>query len=112
LTASLTLCTDVNKILYGALVMLLYHFKLERGAMDKESMDKVFLDIRKREMTPECDPIADQCSECDPQAIPLAAGIKVIPRDPEALARWIADAPTMLDQFDQADLSIKAAGES
>jgi cytochrome P450 len=109
----LTLHIDVAKILYGMMVLLLHHFKLERGPLDEEAKEKVFLAERKvREMTMDVDPIEDQVSECDPQSIPLMAGIKLIPRDPASLEHWLTDAPSFLDQFDQPDLSIKAAGEA
>jgi hypothetical protein len=113
LEKGLNFSTDVNKVLYGALVLLLHHFKLERAALDDEAKAKVFPPIRAdREMSMDVDAIADQVAECDSQAIPLMAGVKLTPRNPDALTRWIAEAPTFLDQFEEPDLSIKAAGEA
>lgn len=95
------------------LVLLIHHFKLERAPMEEAAKAKTFPEIRSvREMSVEVDPIDDQVSECDSQAIPLMAGIKLTPRNPDSLARWIAEAPSLLDQFEEPDLSIKAAGEA
>jgi hypothetical protein len=100
-------------MLYSMLVLLIHHFKLERAPMDEAAKAKTFPEIRSiREMSFEVDAVNDQVSECDSQAIPLMAGIKLTPRNPESLARWIAEAPTLLDQFDEPDMSIKAAGEA
>lgn len=51
----------------------------------------------------EVHPMDDQVSACDPQALPLAAGIKLTARDPDALAHWLADGHRELDQWDRPD---------
>ena len=99
-------------MMYGTLILILHFFNLERGKLDKEGLSEVFPEFRgEAESSYELHPITDQISECDAQALPKASGVRLTPRDPEALQRWIAEGHTSLDQFDRPDESIKAAGE-
>ncbi|KAJ7613752.1 putative cytochrome P450 phenylacetate 2-hydroxylase [Mycena polygramma] len=92
---------SVNKLLYGNLVLLLHFFKLERGSLGEAERAAVFPSFRAvREASLEVHPIDDQVSPCDAQALPLAAGIKLTARDPEALARWLTEGHRELDQWD------------
>ncbi|KAJ7918568.1 putative cytochrome P450 phenylacetate 2-hydroxylase [Mycena leptocephala] len=101
---------NVNKMFYGNLVLLLHFFKLERGPLGDAARAAVFPKLRAvGEASLEVHPIDDQVSVCDPQALPLAAGIKLTVRDPDALARWLAEGHRELDQWDrpnEADVSL------
>ncbi|KAJ7077645.1 putative cytochrome P450 phenylacetate 2-hydroxylase [Mycena belliarum] len=93
---------NVNKMFYANLVLLLHFFGLERGPLGNEALANVFPHLRAvGEASLEVHPIDDQVSACDPQALPLAAGIKLTVRDPEALARWLADGHRELDQWER-----------
>ncbi|KAJ6557755.1 cytochrome P450 [Mycena capillaripes] len=93
---------SVNKLFYGNLILLLHFFKLERAPLTEAARAAVFPKIRAaREMSLEAHPIDDQLSVCDAQAVPLAAGIKLTARDPDALARWLAEGHRELDQWDR-----------
>ncbi|KAK7045030.1 cytochrome P450 phenylacetate [Favolaschia claudopus] len=96
---------NVSKMSYGTLVLLLYFFKLERGALGKAARDAVFPQLRAvGEASLEVHPIDDQVSVCDAQALPLAAGIKLTVRDSKVLARWLAEGHRELDQWDRPRL--------
>jgi hypothetical protein len=87
---------------YGNLVLLLHFFKLSRAPMNDAALSKVFPAFRaEREASVEMDPIDDQVSVCDPQALPWAAGIKLTPRDPEELAKWLTEGHMELDQWER-----------
>ncbi|KAJ6557744.1 cytochrome P450 [Mycena capillaripes] len=93
---------SVNKSLYGNLVLLLHFFKLERAPLTEAARAAVFPKLRAvGEMSLEAHPIYDQISVCDAQAVPLAAGIKLTARDPDALVRWLADGHRELDQWER-----------
>ncbi|KAF7321109.1 Cytochrome P450 phenylacetate [Mycena chlorophos] len=84
----------VNKMFYGSFVLLLHFFKLERAPLEEAARNSTFPKFRSTidgEMSLEADPIHDQVSLCDAQAIPLPAGIKLTPRNPEALAQWLEE---------------------
>ncbi|KAJ7749897.1 putative cytochrome P450 phenylacetate 2-hydroxylase [Mycena metata] len=96
---------NVNKMLYANLVLLLHFFKLERGPLDDTTIGTVFPAARAvGEASLSVNPIDDQVSACDPQALPLAAGIKLTVRDPDALDRWLADGHRELDQWEGPSL--------
>ncbi|KAJ6474815.1 putative cytochrome P450 phenylacetate 2-hydroxylase [Mycena sanguinolenta] len=93
---------NVNKMLYGTLTLLLYFFKLERAPLSEAVKAEVFPSFRTaREASTEMHPIDDQMSTCDAQALAGYVGIKLTPRDPEALVRWLAEGHHELDQFDR-----------
>ncbi|KAJ6498713.1 putative cytochrome P450 phenylacetate 2-hydroxylase [Mycena vulgaris] len=93
---------NVNKIFYANLVLLLHFFKLERGPLGDAARVAVFPQLRAvGEASLEVHPIDDQVSACDPQALPLAAGIKLPARDPNALSRWLTEGHRELDQWDR-----------
>ncbi|KAF8169874.1 cytochrome P450 [Mycena galopus ATCC 62051] len=93
---------NVNKMFYGTLVLLLHFFKLERAPLGESARASVFPKLRAvGEASLEVHPIDDQVSAADPQALPLAAGINLKARDPEALARWLAEGHRELDQWDR-----------
>ncbi|KAJ7359794.1 putative cytochrome P450 phenylacetate 2-hydroxylase [Mycena albidolilacea] len=93
---------NVNKMFYGNLVLLLHFFKLERAPLGDAARAAVFPNLRAvGEASLEVHPIDDQVSASDPQALPLAAGIKLTARDPQALARWLAEGHLELDQWDR-----------
>jgi hypothetical protein len=93
--------SGVNKIHYGTLVLLLHFFKLERAPLSEAAKADVFPSFRAtREASSEMHPIDDQISTCDAQALPGYVGIKLTPRNPEALARWLAEGHHGLNQFD------------
>ncbi|KAJ7681345.1 cytochrome P450 [Mycena rosella] len=92
---------NVNQTLYANLVLLLHFFKLERGPLGDAPLATVFPKLRAvGEASLEVHPINDQVSVCDPQALPLAAGIKLTARDAEALSSWIDEGHRELDQWD------------
>ncbi|KAJ6569431.1 cytochrome P450 [Mycena capillaripes] len=101
---------NVNKMFYGNLILLLHFFKLERATLGEAGRAAVFPQLRAvGEASLEVHPIDDQVSVCDPQALPLAAGVKLTVRDPDALARWLAEGHRELDQWErpsQADSSL------
>jgi len=79
-------------MLYGTLTLLLYFFKLERAPLSEASKADAFPQFRAmQEASSELHPVDDQVSACDAQALPGYIGIKLTPRDPEALARWLAE---------------------
>ncbi|KAJ6602622.1 putative cytochrome P450 phenylacetate 2-hydroxylase [Mycena vulgaris] len=93
---------NVNKMFYANLVLLLHFFKLERGPLGDAARATVFPKLRAvSEASLEIHPIDDQVSACDPQALPLAAGIKLTARDPIALSRWLTEGHRELDQWDR-----------
>ncbi|KAJ6458944.1 cytochrome P450 [Mycena vitilis] len=93
---------NVNKMLYANLVLLLHFYKLERGPLGDDARASVFPELRAvGEAGLEMHPVDDQVSACDAQAVPLAAGIKLTPRDPDALARWLAEGHRKLDQWER-----------
>lgn len=49
------------------------------------------------------DPISDQVSECAAQALPRAAGVRLVPRDSAQLAHWLAEGHMAMDQFEHPD---------
>lgn len=64
-------------------------------------MKNVFPTYRAcRQSSPDMDPILDQVSQCDGQALPCAAGIRMVPRNPEQLAAWISEGHQSLQDFD------------
>ncbi|KAF8582383.1 putative cytochrome P450 phenylacetate 2-hydroxylase [Ramaria rubella] len=80
-----------NRGLYSTLVLLFHFFKWERGALAEEEKKHVFPPFRaQRECTADMDPITDTATPTEAQAIPWACGLKFTPRDPEALAEWLA----------------------
>ena len=80
-------------MLYGILVLLLYFFKLERAPLSDLSKSEVFPPFRAtQEASSEMDPIQDQISACDAQALPGCVGIQLTLRDPHGLKKWLADA--------------------
>ncbi|KZV72553.1 putative cytochrome P450 phenylacetate 2-hydroxylase [Peniophora sp. CONT] len=100
----------VNKMMYGTIILLLHFFKMERAALDEEGRNEVFPAYRATaEASEELDPITDQISECAAQALPKAAGIRLTPRDPEALTRWLAEGHQLMDQFERPDASVGEA---
>ncbi|KAJ6600148.1 cytochrome P450 [Mycena sp. CBHHK59/15] len=84
---------NVNKMFYANLVLLLHFFKLERAPS------------AMRRAPPSSPSYAPSVSACDPQALPLAAGIKLTARDPDALAHWLAEGHRELDQWDRPNLA-------
>ncbi|KAJ6458951.1 putative cytochrome P450 phenylacetate 2-hydroxylase [Mycena vitilis] len=97
---------NVNKMFYANLVLLLHFFKLERGPLGEAARASVFPELRAvGEASLEMHPIDDQVSACDPQALPLAAGIKLTPRDADGLARWLAEGHRELDQWERPNLA-------
>ncbi|KAJ7430348.1 putative cytochrome P450 phenylacetate 2-hydroxylase [Mycena galericulata] len=93
---------NVNKMFYGNLVLLLHFFKLERAPLGDVAREAVFPKLSAvGEASFEVHPIDDQVSAADPQALPLAAGIKITVRDPVALAHWLAEGHRELDQWDR-----------
>lgn len=92
--------TDVNKSFYGILSLTLHFFKFERAELDEEGMRDVFPSFRAcRQTSPKMDPVYDQTSTCDGQAVPCATGIRVVPRNPELLASWIKEGHQSLQDF-------------
>ena len=88
-------------MLYGTLVLLLHFFKLERAPLSEAAKAEVFPSFRAvREASLEMHPIDDQISACDAQALAGYVGIKLTPRNPDALERWLAEGHRDLDQFD------------
>ncbi|KAJ7713061.1 cytochrome P450, partial [Mycena metata] len=83
---------SVNRLLYGNLILLLHFFRLERAPLSEAARAAVFPKLRAvGEASREVHPIDDQISVCDAQAVPLAAGIRLTARDPDALARWLTE---------------------
>ena len=100
----------MNKMLYGTIILLLHFFNMERAALDEDGRKEVFPAYRaSAEASGELHPITDQVSECAAQALPKAAGIRLTPRDPDALARWLADGHQLMDQFERPDASVGEA---
>ena len=100
----------MNKMLYGTIILLLHFFNMERAALDEEGRNEVFPAYRATaEASEELHPITDQVSECAAQALPKAAGVRLTPRDPDALARWLADGHQLMDQFERPDASVGEA---
>ncbi|KAJ3521316.1 hypothetical protein NM208_g13350 [Fusarium decemcellulare] len=82
--------SNVNKSLYGILVLVLHYFKFERAELDDEGMREVFPSFRAcGQSSHDMDPVKDQVFSCDAQAVPRATGVRVIPREPEKLAQWM-----------------------
>jgi hypothetical protein len=97
----------VHKMMYGAIILFLHFFELERGPLDEEGLKEVFPDYRAAaQSSPAVDPIFDQISLCASQALPKATGVRLIPRNPEQLARWIDEDHASMDQFERADETI------
>ncbi|KAJ7122652.1 putative cytochrome P450 phenylacetate 2-hydroxylase [Mycena crocata] len=97
---------NVNKMFYASLSLLLYFFKLDRAPLGDSARAAVFPKLRAvGEASLEVHPIDDQVSACDPQALPLAAGIKLTARDPVALACWLAEGHRELDQWERPNVS-------
>ncbi|KAJ6550604.1 cytochrome P450 [Mycena vulgaris] len=93
---------NVNKIFYANLVLLLHFFKLERGPLGDAARAAVFPKLRGvGEASLEVHSIDGQVSACDPQALPLAAGIKLTAPDPNALSRWLTQGHRELGQWDR-----------
>ncbi|KAF7307885.1 Cytochrome P450 phenylacetate [Mycena kentingensis (nom. inval.)] len=93
---------NVNKLFYGNLVLLLHFFKLERAPLSDAARAAVFPSLRAvGDASLEMHPLDDQVSACDPQALPLAAGIKLVVRDSEALGKWLEEGHTEMDQWEQ-----------
>ncbi|KAJ6787993.1 hypothetical protein PWT90_01105 [Aphanocladium album] len=91
---------SVNKSLYGALSLALHFFKFERVALDEEGMRDVFPSFRAcRQTTADMDPVYDQVSPCERQAVPCATGIRAVPRNPEQLAHWLNEGHQSLQDF-------------
>ena len=99
-------CVDANKVLYGTVTLLLYFFKLERAELDAKGRKAVFPAYRARgvDASLKLDPIADQESECAAQALPRAAGVKLVPRNPTQLAEWLAEGYKDMDNYEQDDV--------
>ncbi|KZV69573.1 cytochrome P450 [Peniophora sp. CONT] len=94
-----------NKVLYGALILLLHFFRIERAELDTQGRKDVFPAYRSSGpvASTEMDPITDQISECAAQALPRAAGVCLTPRDPAQLQHWLAEGHVAMDQFEQPD---------
>ncbi|KAJ7020855.1 cytochrome P450 [Mycena alexandri] len=93
---------SVNRSLYGNLTLLLHFFRLERAPLSEAARAAVFPKLRAvGEASLEVHPIDDQISACDAQAVPLAAGIRLTARDPDALARWLTEGHRELDQWER-----------
>ncbi|KAJ7463472.1 putative cytochrome P450 phenylacetate 2-hydroxylase [Mycena galericulata] len=91
----------VNKLFYANLVLSLHFFKLERAPLGDAAREAVFPKVRAvGEASFEVHPIDDQVSATEPQALPLAAGIKLTVRDHGALAHWLEKGHRELDQWD------------
>lgn len=94
---------------YGNLTLLLYFFKLERAPLDEAAKAKVFPSFRAaKEASAEMHPIDDQISSCDAQALAAYVGVKLTPRDPDVLAKWISEGHRELDQFQFPNLTSDA----
>lgn len=92
---------DVNRAWYGVLALTLHFFKLERAELDAEGIKAVFPSFRaKRQTSPIMDPVDDQVSPWDGQAVPCATGIRLTPRDPKQLNAWINEGHKSLDDFE------------
>ncbi|CZR69413.1 uncharacterized protein PAC_19313 [Phialocephala subalpina] len=92
---------NVNKTLYGILALTLHFFKLERAELNDEGMRDVFPSFRAAgQCSMNMDPIKDQISDCDAQAVPFAVGIRLIPRNPDQLNFWIKEDHRTLQEFD------------
>ncbi|KAF8492259.1 cytochrome P450 [Gautieria morchelliformis] len=79
-----------NRGIYSTLILLLHFFKWERAMLTDEQRKRIMPRIRgKRECSADMDPLTD-AAETALQAIPYAFGMKFTPRDPEALADWLA----------------------
>ncbi|KAI9147458.1 Cytochrome P479 monooxygenase [Paramyrothecium foliicola] len=92
---------NVNKSLYGILALTLHFFKLERVELDNEGMQGVFPSFRAcRQASVNMDPVHDQVSTVDAQGLPCAAGIRLIPRNPDQLAFWISEGHQALQDFE------------
>lgn len=86
------------------IILLLHHFKLERTELDAEGRKEVFPAYRASgtDASSEMDPINDQALECAAQAMPRAAGVRLVPRNPAQLADWLDEGYEALGQFDEA----------
>lgn len=91
----------VNKTFYGVLALTLHFFKLERGTLDEEGLKTAFPAFRAdRQSSLYMDPIHDQVSLTDAQAVPWAIGLRLTPRDPQQLASWISTGSRSLQDFE------------
>jgi len=73
------------------LTLLLYFFKLERAPLSEDAKREVFPSFRAtREASLDMHPVHDQMGSCDSQALPGYFGVRLTPRDPSALAQWMA----------------------
>ncbi|KAK2592293.1 hypothetical protein QQS21_010013 [Conoideocrella luteorostrata] len=92
---------NVTKTVYGVLALTLHFFKLERAELDSKAMAAAFPSFRAcRQSTLDMDPIHDQVSTSDAQAVPCATGIRLTPRDPQQLAAWIRTGHQSLQDFE------------
>ena len=87
------------------IIVLVHFFKLERTELDAEGLKAVFPTYRANgaPASAEMDPIEDQALECAAQALPRAAGIRLVPRDAAQLTHWLDEGYTVMDQVELSD---------
>lgn len=100
-----TCSSDVNKALYSMLIIMLHFFKLERAELDAKGRKEVFPAFRAcgADASAAMDPVEDQAAECAAQALPRAAGVRLVPRDSTQLAQWLDEGCETMGQSEQAD---------
>ncbi|KAF7983120.1 hypothetical protein HWV62_24077 [Athelia sp. TMB] len=80
-----------NRGLYSTLVLLFHFFTWERAPLAEAERKHVFPPFRaERDCTADMDPLIDTATPTEAQAIPWSCGLKFTPRNPEALADWLA----------------------
>lgn len=80
-----------NRGLYATLVLLFHFFTWERAPLAEAERKQVFPPFRaERDCTADMNPLVDTATPTEVQAIPWSCGLKFTPRNPEALADWLA----------------------
>lgn len=77
----------------------------ERAELDDEARKEVFPAFRAcgADASVAMDPVEDQAAECAAQAIPRAAGVRLVPRNSTVLARWLEEEYESMGWSEQAD---------
>lgn len=96
---------------YATLSLLLHFFTLERAPLDDpKAKDAVFPQFRAAsEASLDMDPIIDQISQCDAQGLPKYVGVKLTPRNSEALVAWLQEGYKDLEELVKLDASLASA---
>lgn len=84
------------------LSLVIHFYRIERAPLDEAGKEEIFPGFRRGvgEASISVDPLDDQYSTCDAQAIPRPIGIRLIPREPDAASKWLSEGCHSLDQYD------------